>query len=143
MHIGSQHQEHRIVTCKLTLTMLYEESSSVFKWMQEHVDHITMLEKEKERRRAESAVVSSIISKLLYPYLPRDLFCGYRFSAGADREIKNKTMAIKTPRGTAWWLVSSQLISSAVKPLAALPESVGPRFTGVNAQLLFQRLIYY
>lgn len=143
MHIGSKRQEHRIVNCKLTLTMLYEESSSVFKWMQVHVDHITLLEEEKERRRADPAVVSSISSKLLYPYLPGDLLCAYRFSPGADREIKNKTMAIKTPRGTAWWLVSAQLISSAVKPLAALPESAGPRFTGINEQLLFQRLIYH
>ena len=111
--------------------------------MQEHVDRITLLEKEKDRRRAESAVVSSISTKLLYPYLPGDLFCAYHFSAGADREIKNKTVAIKTPRGTSWWLVSAQLISSAIKPLVALPESAGRRFTDINAQLVFQRLIYH
>lgn len=111
--------------------------------MQERTDHITLLEKERDGRRAKSTVVFSIGTELIYPRLPGHLFCAYRFSAGADREIKNKTMAIKTPRGTVWWPVSAQHVSSAVKPLAALPESAGPRFTDVNAQLLFQCLIYY
>jgi len=31
------------------------------------MDHITLLEKEKDRRRAESTVMSSIGTELLYP----------------------------------------------------------------------------
>lgn len=123
------HCELQVHSCNAALI----KASSDFEWMHEYVDHTMLLEKE-DRRRAESAVVTSISTKLFYPYLS----CVYCFSTGADRDMKNKTMALKTPRGTAWWLVSAQLISSAIKPLAVLLESVGPRFTDVNAQLLFQ-----
>lgn len=110
--------------------------------MQQHTDHITLLEKE-DMRRVESDMLSSVSPIHLYPYLPQGLFCPYHFSTGAGREINNETMVIQSHRVAVWWLVSAHLISPTIKPLTALLQSADLRFTDVSAELLFQCLIWY
>lgn len=82
------HCELQVHSCNAALI----EASSDFKWMHEYVDHTMLLEKE-DRGRAESAMVTSITTKLVYPYLS----CACCFSTGADRDMKSKTMALKHP----------------------------------------------
>lgn len=53
-------------------------NSSGFKWMQQHMGNITLLEK-GDRRRVEPDVMSSVSTIHLCPYLPGDLFCPYHF----------------------------------------------------------------